>query len=108
MGKLSYPSTVGYLRNGRCKANTAETTASVATVMAPARRSWHGRSTAAAEIGRNQVIDFEIIRARVDAVFGKSLAAGLLGDVHRNHFRLRVAADFIDRDRPRFTGRQAG
>src|ERR1017187_7026250 len=46
MGKLSYPSTVGYLRNGRWKANTAETTANVATVMAPARRSWIGRCTA--------------------------------------------------------------
>src|ERR1035437_2367800 len=45
MGKLSYPSTVGYLRNGRCNAYTAETTASVATVMAPARRSWIGRCT---------------------------------------------------------------
>src|ERR1035441_4668296 len=46
MGKLSYPSTVGYLRNGRWKENNAETTANVATVMAPARRSWIGRCTA--------------------------------------------------------------
>src|ERR1017187_184550 len=94
MGKLSYPSTVGYLRNGRCHANTTETTASIATVMAPARRKWIGKCTSLPRVVTHRILRALRRKPGTDTKFPAQFAGNWLsvpGFALRETLRLAVS-----------------